>query len=193
MNNFHWILSFAFLFSLANLQAQEENNGAILLDPESGQALCRIGGQVGQDFIPQSLVDEIGQIQDLEECNDQQILAAAIEGETENMQMANPSPLSLFIVGATSTLIGGCLLGAIVKLESTFSNAKSNIGTPRLHFEPKNKTFLFYLSSSVAFGTGIAIYAKSKIPLLGAIISASTSGIVCREIIQFSPEEQDGQ
>ena len=102
-----WILSFAtLLFSLSSLQAQE-GRWAILLHPESGEPLCRIGERVNQDFLPESLLDETGQLQSLSECSDKQILAAAVETDWENVEMGTMLGLGVLAFGP----LGGCALG----------------------------------------------------------------------------------
>ncbi len=181
MNNFHWIVSFTLLFSLANLQAQEDNNGAILLDPETGQALCRIGGQVGQNFIPDSLIDQIGQIQDLEECSGQQILTAAIEGETETVQMAAPSLNAIGLLGP----IAGCSIGVLnhVQYKNSF----------QIRFtKPRRKIFATILGVATVWGVIKIYFATTRsalqIPFLVSTISGS---LLCQVITEVSPETQD--
>ncbi len=188
MNNFHWILSFTLLFSLANLQAQEKNNGAILLDPESGQALCRIGGQVGQDFIPQSLVDEIGPIQDLEECNDQQILAAAIQNEGERKTAISIDP---HLVIPSVGLFGlGIHYGCIASSHSTLQ---------KLSMALESKGFVKIVGSTMpiigvlAFGGFVALLAqKYRLRYMQIYFSSALGGgLLCYDRDSF--QEQDGQ
>ena len=112
MNNvFLWILSLSLFLSLSHLQAQREGSWAILLHSESGVPLCRIGERVNQDFLPESLLDETTQLQDLEECSDEQILLAAVETDWENIPTANSLPFPLAIPLLFSTGVGfqfGC-------------------------------------------------------------------------------------
>ncbi len=178
--NLNFILAFGTLliFSPANLQAQSEDNGAILLHPESGQPLCRIGEQVNQDFLPESLLDETGQLQNLPECSDGQILIVA----TEN---SSSSPLAIPLLISTGLGFSfSCLLAEDLDTQKEFVTSQ---GTP-IH-----KGFLIApkVLGMVGMGTLIYLFANKykKLFMVSYLGSLVGGGFFCSN----HPREDNGQ
>ena len=173
--------------------------GAVLLHSQTGSPLCVIGERVNRDFLPSSLVEQSGEEIELQECSQEQILAAMVE----KMEKSHPQELGLPLVAfapalsqggiprrvtlASASLMLGCTIAGLFMLDAR------ELAHKDVEVTFKAPGWLGFMGITAAtFGTLMISDAKKAAHFAaGAVLNTSAAMLICLSTVDVETKREN--